>query len=502
MDQIISESLEILYTFFQGYCLQYFYGSFLDCRRENARQSGLLTAVLYGVLRLLSEAALPESSTGLRAVFRLLLVCVIILALVFCFYKARENITIFLTVTFLAVNEISFFFSYMILVAGGNIFNLWGWLLAKGILAYSNSFRLLLYVTEGILYILRILLAGFMLYLSLKKIRSSFPDQGYKLHRTELHFLLTPGFAGLLLCIFLRIITVTVENGTPVLLYDRHPALILLVPAILLLSLLLILYEVRLFQNMILLNREKNNRILLEKQVSSLQEHLEEIDHIYAGMRGVKHDMKNTLAVLMRLASQEGRTAGAAERDWQKSPQFQEYLAELNQTMKQFEPEFQTGNSVADILLHLKYQDALQMLPGLRMDAERLLFPASFFIQSYDMGIILGNALDNAVAACRKLRGKEETAQTFIRIWSFGRGKMFFLEMENSFDGELLYSEGAEFPRTDKEDQSVHGIGFVNMKNVAEKYRGTLDWSAKEGVFRLSVMLRNEEIKDTVGTIA
>lgn len=490
MDQVISELLDIFYALFQGYCLQYLYGSFLDCRRGNSRKCSIFTAVLYGVFRLLLKMVLPAQSGSLKAVLRIFLIFGILFAIAFYFYKASETITVFLAVTFLAVSEISFFLSYVLLVTGGKTFFLWAWLLEKGILTYSDTFHLLLSGTEILLQTLRITLAGFLLYISLKKIKNSFPEKGCVLHRTELYFLLTPGLAGLLTCVLLRIITITVENGTPVLLYDRHPALVLLVPAILLLSLLSIVYGVRLFQNMISLNRERNSRILLEKQVKNLQEHLEEIDRVYAGMRSVKHDMKNTLTVLMQLALKEGKEKSGKQ---QENPQFKAYLDELNQTMKQFEPAFQTGNGVVDILLHLKYQEALRTLPDLQMDTDRLLFPADLSIRSYDLGIILGNALDNAIAACRRLRNKTQEAEVFIRISSFGRGKMFFLEMENSFDGRLAYSGTEEFPRTDKKDKNAHGIGFSNMKNTAEKYQGALDWSAEQGVFRLSVMLKNAE---------
>ena len=49
-----------------------------------------------------------------------------------------------------------------------------------------------------------------------------------------------------------------------------------MVPAVLLLSFLSILFGVKLFQDMIYWNREKSSRIILEKQVSSPQEHMGE----------------------------------------------------------------------------------------------------------------------------------------------------------------------------------------------------------------------------------
>ena len=50
--------------------------------------------------------------------------------------------------------------------------------------------------------------------------------------------------------------------------------LAVMVPAVLLLSFLSILFGVKLLQDMIYWNREKSSRIILEKQVSSPQEHM------------------------------------------------------------------------------------------------------------------------------------------------------------------------------------------------------------------------------------
>ena len=63
-----------------------------------------------------------------------------------------------------------------------------------------------------------------------------------------------------MLCVLLRVIIVTVEDGIPKILYDRYPVLAVLIPAILLLSLLSILQGVKLFQDMVYWNRERSGR--------------------------------------------------------------------------------------------------------------------------------------------------------------------------------------------------------------------------------------------------
>jgi len=48
--------------------------------------------------------------------------------------------------------------------------------------------------------------------------------------------------------------------------------------------------------DMICWNREKSGRLVFENQIGSLQEHMEEMERVYSDIRGMKHDMKNTLA--------------------------------------------------------------------------------------------------------------------------------------------------------------------------------------------------------------
>ena len=108
---------------------------------------------------------------------------------------------------------------------------------------------------------------------------------------------------GVCICTLLRMVLVTIENGMPVSLFDKYPSLMIIVSVVLLLSFLSILFGVKLFQDMICWNREKSSRIILEKQVGSLQEHMGEMERVYSGIRGMKHGMKNTLSVIMQLAS-------------------------------------------------------------------------------------------------------------------------------------------------------------------------------------------------------
>ncbi len=95
-----------------------------------------------------------------------------------------------------------------------------------------------------------------------------------------------------------------------------------------------------------------------------------------------------------------------------------------------------TDNAVVDTLLSMKYHELMRIMPEVKLYADKLLFPENLMIQSYDLGVIIGNALDNAIEACKKVKGCGIVP--FIRISSFMKGRMLFIKVENSFDGKVL----------------------------------------------------------------
>jgi len=483
----VSKILELLYIaviLFQGYCLQYFLGSFLEKRWKN-RWNGPCVAVLYtigvyGISRVFHQDLAGEYNGYRGAVWKLVLSLCILVVIALCFYKAFRMITVFLAVVFQAVADIS---KYAVVILFGKVGDgvtwLWYQCVQKGL--FTSDKTLIVTLNGGILVvqILQYLAIALLLYVSLRKIVWDFKEKDYEIHRTELLFLLIPAAVGLLICVLLRIIMVTLKDNIPEMLYDRYPILVIILPAILLLSLLSILYGVKLFQDMVYRNKAKSERVILKNQVKSMQEHMEEMERIYSEIRGMKHDMRNTIAVALQLSMEE-------------NGEIQEYLADLNQAFDRLELHFRTGNTVADTLLNMKYHEAVRLIPDLEMDVDKLLFPKNLKIHSYDIGIILGNAMDNAVWACRKLKEKEPEAEVFIRFVSLQKGNLLVLKVENSFDGELVRKPQAEFPITDKPDKENHGMGLANIKNTVEKYQGTMDFRVEDRVFILSMMMKNE----------
>ena len=481
------KTMELLYmavVLFQGYCLQYFLGSFLESRWKG-RWNSLCMAVLYaaglyGLSGVFHQDSVLRYDGYWETVWKMALSLCILFVLAMCFYKALRPVSAFLVITFQAVADISRYVTVILLSKmGDSVVDIWNWCVERGIITSDRALMLTLNGSILAVQILQYLVIALLFYVSLRKIVRDFKEKDYEIHRTELLFLLTPSAAGLFVCLLLRIIMVTLEDKVPKMLYDRYPILTIVLPAILLLSLLSILYGVKLFQDMVYRNKAKSERVILKNQVKNMQEHMEEMERIYSEIRGMKHDMKNTLAVILQLSMEE-------------KGELQEYLADLNQTFDRLDMRFRTGNTVADTLLNMKYHEAVRLVPDLEMDTDRLVFPQDMKIHSYDIGIILGNAVDNAVRACRKLKEKEPEAEVFIRFVTLQKGNLLVLKVENSFDGKLVRRPREEFPMTDKQDKENHGMGLANIKNTVEKYHGAMDYMVKGRVFILSMMMKNE----------
>ncbi len=482
--------IDLIFTVFtvvsvllQGYCLQYFLGSFLEGRTKN-RLHGLYVTAAYGLSRLCIYWLPPTGYESVKTVWKTALFLCILLVIAMCFYKAFHVVTLFLVAAFRAIADISAFVVLILLDKPvDKMLMVWNLCMEKGIITSEKTFETAINVSVIGNQIFREAALALLLYLSLKGIVRNYREKDYAIHRTELLSILTPAVISLLLCALLRTILFTVEENGVEMVYDKYPLLLVILPSILLLSLLSILYGVKLFQDTVYLNRERSNRIVLEKQIGSMQEHIAEMERIYSSIRSMKHDMKNTLSVVLRLAAEKGES---------EDEELQTYLSELNQTFDNLDFRFKTGNSVIDTLLNMKYHEALRIVPDLQVDVRKLLLPRDLAIQSYDIGVILGNALDNAIEACQKLKEKEPEAKAFIRLSSFRKDKLLIFKIENSFDGMLKQKRQTGLPETDKADKKIHGIGLVNIKNTAEKYQGTMGYKTDGRVFVLSVMMKNE----------
>ena len=106
---------------------------------------------------------------------------------------------------------------------------------------------------------------------------------------------------------------------------------------------------------------------------------------------------------------------------------------------------------------------------------------------SFDINVLLGNLLENAIEAA----GKTERKYLSVHV-KLKRG-ILKVKIENSFESSHILDEeqhGKDMVlKTTKPFTEQHGIGLKNVKKILEKYNGTMAVTAQEGIFCVNLLL-------------
>nr|WP_297275084.1 sensor histidine kinase [uncultured Agathobaculum sp.] len=184
-------------------------------------------------------------------------------------------------------------------------------------------------------------------------------------------------------------------------------------------------------------------------------------------VRRLRHDMRNHLTVLSGLLAQ-GNTARAAA-----------YVDSL-QAASDAPSVLQFGeNETANIVLSAKLREMEQA--GLTADL-RVSLPEKLAVADVDLCALIGNALDNAMEAARLAEDKR------VLVRARADKGMLMLRVVNAYAGMREPNEAGVF-NTTKADWRAHGFGLRGMREIAERYGGTLEATAADGRFELVACL-------------
>ena len=300
----------------------------------------------------------------------------------------------------------------------------------------------------------------FILVKYLKMIAKNFAKKDYEIKFRDSLFLIFPCVTVLFIDLTVRLTAFSQQNGEIFLIYDREPSTIFLLPIVSLLLLGVIISSVILFQNLIRYKEEEYKRLLLENRAVEIHREIEELQNIYADIRGLRHDLRNHIENIF--ACVKGNV------------ELENYLRGMTKTVEKLNFSNKTGNAITDIILHQTCQKAKKNF--IKFEAN-FTFPKNFDV--YDVAIILNNALENALEACEKVSGDK-----FISIRSYMKGNLFFIEVENNFSGEIK-----KFFSTTKAEKNLHGLGLQNIRRCAQKNLGDIDIKIDGKIFKLTVML-------------
>jgi two-component system sensor histidine kinase AgrC len=285
-------------------------------------------------------------------------------------------------------------------------------------------------------------------------LRRRFPAEQVHLSRRLWQVVL--GLAAMPLCALIAVVLLTFQKyeSAAVNTLALNQGLVVL-PFVLVTSLVL------LFAILILADHERLERA---DQLAGLREvYYQGLRQQERQVRTLRHDLRNHLTVV-RGRLEQGDTAGALS-----------YLEELSGSPALSGTRRICENDTANAVLTAKAETMRQA--GLAPDFAVAL-PERLPLSDLDLTALLGNALDNAIEAA--VRAADKTVSVRCRV----QKGLFMLRVENALGGAV-----APDLATTKADKTAHGLGLPGMREIAERYGGTLEAGVKAGRFELVVCL-------------
>ena len=207
------------------------------------------------------------------------------------------------------------------------------------------------------------------------------------------------------------------------------------------------------------IERKKEERYLARiESYKMLEEH-------YQQTRKFRHDHKNHMIALSGLIE---------NKEYEKAGN---YLKQMMRTVNLGVGEEFTGNSAVDALFYQKRKKAEDKNILWECDVS---LPQEYPINEYDLCVVFGNVLDNAIEACEQCHEIER----FIKIHALVVKKCLLLEVENSIENADMAMNG--FSR--KENPEEHGIGLSNVKDVISIYNGTMNVKIEGYTYVISIL--------------
>ena len=217
-----------------------------------------------------------------------------------------------------------------------------------------------------------------------------------------------------------------------------------------------------------LLDYEKEKTVYTQL-INGMARSTQEKERLMEEFQEEKHNLINKLIVLRENIM--GSESDVAVR----------YLDEIVKKCSTSDEISDNGNRTVDALINSKYAVAKEQ--GIEFRT-KIHIPEKLPIDPCDMGIILGNSLDNAIEAV----GGCEKSEKIISISMGLKKESLVLLVENPFEHPLHKDNAGKYIST-KAEADRHGYGLGSIKRVAEKYDGEVLIESNNSVFTLTVLV-------------
>jgi len=201
---------------------------------------------------------------------------------------------------------------------------------------------------------------------------------------------------------------------------------------------------------------------MAEKQITIQKEYYDALGRQMNEIREIKHDVNHFTGVMHQLAE---------EGDLNK---LRTFLNEYSEKVQMDQLPVFCEHTVCNSIIGYYYLQAKEH--GISF-VSKCHITDEFGISDSDLCIIFGNALDNAINACKQM---DQLQPAFVTIETKLMKGQRLIKVTNPYQGELIFKDGKYI--SSKVGNS-HGYGIKNITKIVETYGGFVNIEHEEGLF-------------------
>lgn len=206
----------------------------------------------------------------------------------------------------------------------------------------------------------------------------------------------------------------------------------------------------------------------IEEQYRQQLYYMENLEELIDKLKSERHDFNNHLGVIYGLLEN-----GEAN-------QAMVYGDQLIKAAEEYRNIVNLPYSMIRAMLNYKLSGAGEKSIKLRLNIN---VPQGLPLNEFDLTVILGNLLDNAIEACTKV----DEEKRYIRLELTYKPDYLVIRVENPTNRDPVCKDGVY--RTTKPDGENHGFGLGNIANLVNRHNGLMKIEADGGVFSVNIAL-------------
>jgi len=138
-----------------------------------------------------------------------------------------------------------------------------------------------------------------------------------------------------------------------------------------------------------------------------------------------------------------------------------------------------TGHSLVDSAIHHCLDAGKASDISVQVNVQRF---SEINADPKELAVALSNALENAVNACKKI---PDVGNRKISVIGNLHGSQYFIEVANTFHGEILFDTENRIPRR----EYGNGFGTQSILYFAQKYDALLEYEVENGWLKLQLLI-------------